>query len=343
MYKTKISQFIILCFLILLLPVSVSATDSDRAISLYEEGYSWYRKGDYFKSEDCLLKALEIEPNLWKAHYWLGKLYREMGELENALFHWEETERMNKTLAYRRIALTIEDNEYPAMAQKRKTEDRVRKALDHFNKAMRLIDEGHWEGGEEELYLAVETYPANQLYLITLARLLMDQNEWHAGINFYRKLLLVRSVKFEYFLEAYEQMRIRECPNLMEPYVKMHKHRFAGIEEFDAIEALFQPKEKKVTFEPEFIGRVIKRVGDKVIIDAGLSKGLSKNDEQKTILKAFKPGKILIHPESGEPLGRLEGEKIADLLLTRVSDNMSEALIKAENDFGVKAGDLIEF
>ena len=90
----------------------------DRALDAYEKGYKYYRYGEFEKSEDSLKEALYFEPNLIKAHYWLGKLYREMGRLDDALFHWEEVERLNKLIHDRREALKIQNKEYPDYIQR---------------------------------------------------------------------------------------------------------------------------------------------------------------------------------------------------------------------------------
>ena len=147
------------------------------ALSAYEQGYALYRAGRFLDAEQRFHEALDREPNLLKAHYWLGKLYREMGMLQEANFHWEEVLRLNELIAGRRRALQIEDNEYPAERQLLTTTRRQQDAEEHYRNGRRLQREGHWDGAIAELKQAVALFPAHSKYVLFLARLRWDRED----------------------------------------------------------------------------------------------------------------------------------------------------------------------
>ncbi len=313
----------------------------DRALQAYENGYKYYRYGEFEKSEDSLKEALYFEPNLIKAHYWLGKLYREMGRLDDALFHWEEVERLNRLIHDRREALKIQNNEYPDYIQRKKTSEKIKKAKEHYDRGMVLLDEGHWDGAEIEMDEAIKAYPGNPKYLLTMARILWDKSEYQASVKFYRDLLFMREVSFVHFKEGAERMIKANMDYVLAPLVSKHKLRFENEPGFSEIANHFVIEEKYL--EPVRKAKVIKRLDGQVVINVGMVDGLNLSDEFRLKMKAVRPGLILKDPDNGKDIGREPDKTMADLLLTKVNKNTSWALIQKEFSTGLKAGDMIEF
>lgn len=312
----------------------------DLAIRHYEKGYDFYRLGKFNQAEDNFIAALETEPNLIKAHYWLGKLYREQGRLEEAIFHWEEVERLKQLIRSRRAALAIENNEYPSYAQMLKVAQTTREARVFYEKAMSLIDQGHWDGAEVELRKAVELYPGNGRYVLQLARLLWDKNEKQASIKHYRDLLMMREVAIEDFSEGINRMIAADMSYVAPPLIRDKQQKFQGHAAFAKLQKIF---EREVHLAPVIAGKIIQKLNGQVIINMGMTDGLSLSDEYKLSMKSFKPGDPVHDPDSGKTLGRAPEKTSGELLLTKVYQNTSWALIRKEYGPGVKAGDLIEF
>ncbi|PKL45647.1 MAG: hypothetical protein CVV41_01210 [Candidatus Riflebacteria bacterium HGW-Riflebacteria-1] len=312
----------------------------DKALSAYESGYKNYRKGFFDQAEDSFIEALRLEPNLIKAHYWLGKLYREQGRLEDAIFHWEEVERLNQLIKYRRIALSLENNEYPSYPQMLRTTERATLAHEAFMKGRHLLDQGHWDGAEVEIRKAVELYGGNHQYLLQLARLLWDKGEKQASVKFYRDLLGMRDVSLEHFSEGFNRMIAANMDYVAQPLLQTHLLRFAGNAEFEKMRSRFKADNNH---DVVAAGKIVKRVDGQVIINLGMNEGLSLSDEFSLSLRAFKAGAALSDPDTGVTIGRAPDIPSAELLLTKVYKNTSWALIRREFGPGVKAGDLIEF
>ncbi len=312
----------------------------DVAMQAYENGYQSYRQGHFNQAEDSFIEALRHEPNLIKAHYWLGKLYHEQGRLEDAIFHWEEVERLNTLIKDRRAALQIENNEYPAYSQMLRVSQKTKDAREAFERGLNLLDKGHWDGAEVEIRLAVQLYPGNHRYLLQLARILWDKGEKQASVKFYRDLLSKRDVDFASFKEGIERMLQCEMKYVAAPLMLDQKQRFAAEPAFAAMALNFSNTQDYSVTAP---GKIIRRADGQVIINLGLDDGLNLSDEYSLDLRAFKAGEPLKDPDSGKIIGRGPDRPSADLLLTKVYKNTSWALIRREYGSGVKAGDLIEF
>jgi tetratricopeptide (TPR) repeat protein len=311
----------------------------DQALSAYEQGYRHYRHGRFTQSEEKLLEAVSIEPNLIKAHYWLGKLYRETGHLESAIFHWQEVKRLSKLIKDRRIALSVQNNEYPAHSQILRIVEERKKAGQHFEKGIYLLDKGHWDGAEVEIREAVRLYPANHKFLRTLARVLWDKNEKSASIKFYRDLLVLKDVSFEDFREGINRMFQANMKFIAAPIVIEKREKFSDFPEFNKICAAF---ERKTDNDIVSAATVLERHDGQVIINIGLNQGLELKDEFSLNLRAFKPGKPITDPTNGKTVGRTLDQPTADLMITKINRQSSWALIQREMGSGVKAGDKIE-
>jgi tetratricopeptide (TPR) repeat protein len=316
-----------------------SLAPNDAALDAYEAGYKYYKLGRFKESEEKLLEALKLEPNLIKAHYWLGKLYREEGRLKDAIFHWEEVDRLTRLIKQRRIALSFSNNEYPAQTQAIKTLKHQKTAQIAFEKGLHFLDKGHWDGAEVEFRKAVLNYPANKEYLRKLARLLWDKSEKQASIKFYRDLLHQKDCSLKDFIEGIDRILATDMMFVAEPLLKQHQARFAYDKDFQKrLEVLNKP----IKLDTHAAGKIIKRLDGQVIVNLGLRQGLNLSDEFSLTIQSFQPGQPIIDPDTGNAIGRAPNRVSADLLITKVFKNSSWALIRREFGRGVKAGDLIE-
>lgn len=313
---------------------------SENALTAYEDGYRHYRAGRFDDAMRCFQEALRREPNLMKAHYWLGKLYREMGRLREADYHWEEVLRLQKLVRDRREALAVQTNEYPALSQLKQTRKRQEEAEETFQEGKHLLKEGHWEGAVACIKKAVGLYPANPDYQKLLARLLWDRNDRQASAKTYIDLLdLHRDIDRELIDEATDRLVKagwhKEAARILREATRRHSDDAMLQQRLSTIE---DPGDAK----PISSGAVIDRSRGLVILDIGLESGLTLADEYTLKLHSFRPGESILDPKTGRVIGRHPDTVTADLLVTKVFARSCWALIRQDHGSGVKAGDLIE-
>jgi len=322
------------------LRTSASSVDNmGSAFQFYEEGYRKYRSGLFSESEKLFLEALRLEPNLLKAHYWLGKVYREMGMLKEAVFHWEEVLRIQTLIRERRMALTIENNEYPAEVQIGLTKQREKEAADAFQKGKHLLDEGHWDGATAQIKEAITLYPSNPEYLRMLGRLLSDRGDVEGCMKVYADLLAVRNLPKEWALDAVDCLIKGGGKIAARQGLKTLARKFPKDKEIsDRLSAL----EEASPTPAISIGKVVQKLRGQVVLDVGLESGLKLADEYNLRLRAFKPGNPVTDPQTGRELGRTLDNITGELLVTKVFANSCWALVRHEFGQGIKIGDLIE-
>lgn len=320
-------------------PFLSSSLGTDAALARYEQGYEYYRQGKFAQSETSLLEALALEPNLLKAHYWLGKLYHEQGRLNDAIHHWEQVQRLNELIAKRRIALTIQDNEYPAMSKLPGTKDQIKKAKAAYERGLKLLNAGHWDGAVAELKQAHSLYPGNYAYLLRLARTLHDVGDLQGSASFYEALLSNHWVALDIFREGINVAFEAGLAYVARPLVLRYAPRFANQPEFMSIKARFEPEVDKSVAS---LGRVVKKLNGQVILNLGFKEGLKLKDEYALAVKVFRAGEELTDPSTGKYAGRSAELVLGELLITKVNKDNSWALIRREYGEGIKEGDLIE-
>ncbi|HEY9070031.1 MAG TPA: tetratricopeptide repeat protein [Candidatus Ozemobacteraceae bacterium] len=321
-------------------PAVTQASHTEGALEAYEEGYRQYRAGRFDDALRSFQEALRREPNLIKAHYWLGKLYREMGRLREADFHWEEVMRLQQLIRDRREALSIQNNEYPALRQLTKTRKQQEEAELVFQQGKHLLEEGHWDGAVANLKKAVGLYPANAEYQKLLARVLWDRGDRQGSAKAYIDLLdLHRELDRELVNESTERLVTagwhREAARILREALKRFPEDPVFADRLAKIEERGEAK-------PVAAGTVVERSKGIVILDIGLESGLSLADEYTLKLRSFRPGGEIRDPRTGRVLGRRPDAVTAELLVTKVFARSCWALVRQEHECGVKAGDLIE-
>ncbi len=158
--------------------------------------YSFYEKGRKDVALSYLLEAVNYNPQNIKAHYWLGRLYYDLGRLKEAENEWNIVmsidpnyksakyfkEKVKKALLYGKEAYDYFEKGY--LAYKRGNIDL---AIDYINKAMELnykfmdtyywlgrieIERGNYKEALKYLYQGLEVNPSDKkiLYLIKVAK-----------------------------------------------------------------------------------------------------------------------------------------------------------------------------
>ncbi|MBF0498950.1 MAG: tetratricopeptide repeat protein [Candidatus Riflebacteria bacterium] len=311
----------------------------DQAMDSYEEGYRRYLRGDFPEAERFWKHALELEPNMIKAHYWLGKLYREMGRLGDSLSHWEEAIRLTNLIGDRRKALQTENNEYPAFDQIKITKERERKAAESFMLGRNFLYEGQWNAAIAEFKEAVTAYPANSEYLLMLARVSKDGGDGTGSRKAYSRLLELPDVSHEFQLEAIDSLI---AGNDIEPAARALRGMLKTNPMDEDVRRRLAPLEREAPSSVAAAGRVLSRLDRQIVLDLGLDRGLKLADEYSLGLRSFRPGDPVIDPNTGKVLGRLPDTISGELLVTKVFARSAWALIRKQFGSGVKVGDLVE-
>jgi tetratricopeptide (TPR) repeat protein len=127
--------------------ISVMAQDAQ---SFYQKGYEYFSQGDYQKAEENYQKAIDLDQNFEDAHYWLGKVYRQIGQYDKAIPQWIEVLRINPRNPYA----------FRYLNESFRSTGRVQNgsAADYFNKGIEML------GVADEVFINKNQYN-NQILL----------------------------------------------------------------------------------------------------------------------------------------------------------------------------------
>lgn len=78
----------------------LSNSFSQDAQTYYQNGYQYFSQENYQKAEENYQKAIELDSNFENAHYWLGKVYRQIGQHDKAVTQWIEVLKINPRNSY---------------------------------------------------------------------------------------------------------------------------------------------------------------------------------------------------------------------------------------------------
>lgn len=145
-HKTGLS--LLALFLILIMGSGIIYAQD--AQTYYKNGYEYFVQENYEKAEQYYKKAIELNPDFEKAHYWLGKVYKQTGAYSQAVEQWKEVLRINPKNQYA----------FWNLVDSFKSTSRVQsnKASDYLNEGIKII-------GNPEEYLYKEDAPSAGLLL----------------------------------------------------------------------------------------------------------------------------------------------------------------------------------
>jgi len=92
-YFHKIGLSLLVLFLILILGIAIIYAQDYQ--TYYKNGYEYFLQKNYVMAEQYYKKAIELNPDFEKAHYWLGKVYKQTGDYNQAIQQWKEVLRIN--------------------------------------------------------------------------------------------------------------------------------------------------------------------------------------------------------------------------------------------------------
>lgn len=92
-YFRKTDLSLLVLFLILILGSAIIYAQDYQ--TYYKNGYEYFLQENYEMAEQYYKKAIELNPDFEKAHYWLGKVYKQTGDYNQAIQQWKEVLRIN--------------------------------------------------------------------------------------------------------------------------------------------------------------------------------------------------------------------------------------------------------
>jgi tetratricopeptide (TPR) repeat protein len=116
------------------------------AYAYFRLGYAAYQKNETDLAIDYLKEAIRINPDIVGPHYWLGRLYYEIGELEQARQSWQQVIRIDP--GYQRAQYFL-----------KKTNGAIRygkQAYEHYEAGYNYYEQGLYQQALAEYQQAIQ-------------------------------------------------------------------------------------------------------------------------------------------------------------------------------------------
>ncbi len=140
-HRTGLS-LLVLFIILILVNIVIYAQDYQ---TYYKNGYEYFLQEKYEMAEQSYKKAIELSPDFENAHYWLGKVYKQTGDYNQAIQQWKEVLRINPGNQYA----------FQNLTGSFKSTSRIQsdKANDYLGEGIKII-------GNPEEYLFKENAPS---------------------------------------------------------------------------------------------------------------------------------------------------------------------------------------
>lgn len=167
------------------------------AFAYYRLGYADYQREDYGGCILYLQSAIEIDPEMTEAHYWLGRVFYEIGKLNDSLSSWQKV-------------LEIDRNYPKAQYFCAKVENSIRfgkEAYSHYEAGYNLYEKGLFEEATYEYRQAVRFNPNFSLAYYWLGRIYYERGNYTEAMNNWKEVLRLEpeNTKAEYWLKQAEK------------------------------------------------------------------------------------------------------------------------------------------
>ena len=170
--------------------------DSRHFQSLGNLGYLAYNIKKYGRAKKYLLKALEIFPKFEDAHNNIGNVYRQLGEIEKSIFHYNQSIQINPNNhhAYNNLGLTLKE-----LGKVDEAIKNYKKAIfinknyieAYCNLAVTHNELGKYEKTKYYYQRALKINPNNSIINYNLGILYNDLKKYDDAIHFYQKSLKI--------------------------------------------------------------------------------------------------------------------------------------------------------
>lgn len=318
-------------------------TNSQKARGLdYEqsmkEGKDQMTSSEFTRARESFRTALSLRPSSEEAHYWAGKAASALGDLEEAVFHWQQVMQIR---ASREKNLQVDPQRSMDELAKLSIKDaasRIQEASRRFATGLKNLEAGQWDRALAQFRRARELDPSRSEFYEREGDVLMDKE------------------LFELAAEAYASSEARGGTNpdlfikLGESYCRLGRYR----EEAEAyrrglshgtsqtLRARLKSASEKLLKGYDAFAQIVKRDGREVIINKGSATGIPRGQEYALRLQVVARQMPVADVNSSEVIAAPYTSVKGELLVTRVEERISYCMITREGRDDIGVGDPVQ-
>jgi tetratricopeptide (TPR) repeat protein len=212
---------------------------------------------------------------------------------------------------------------------------RKKQAEQSYLQARSVLATGDWSKAGDLAREAIEANPLDYRYYQILGDIYYDMNEIRNALDMYVRASLLEPGRQDILERMADAQKIlgnsQECLTTLRNLYQINPEK----KTLAKIRDLAYNRLKTKAF------RILKRSGNQVYIDLGVKTGLQFGDEFKTRLRVVHRDEkdVIRDLDTASPIEWLDGTDVGDIMITKIDNNWSEALVVAEYNGGIKVGD----
>ncbi|MGM0607690.1 MAG: tetratricopeptide repeat protein [Candidatus Muiribacteriota bacterium] len=339
--KKKLTLFI---FIFLIIPAQIYSFDENQVAGnrdpheLFSQAEEAFKEGNFTDAIDFLMEVIEIDRDFVEAYYLLGKVHKERNNYSEAMKFFERAIDARQAIQKREQAISSIDEIPDPDSSLQSVLDKQREAENIINQAIRQIEKGRFFQAENLIKHAIELNPDIAEYYFRLSDVYLDTNQFEqANLNLRKGLTLDENNVGRFILLAElfaKEGQYREALKTIKDALNFNPG------ENRRLRPLLQNYSSKVDSEPDIM--VIRRDGEEIILNAGLTDGIESGLEFRKHFTIYRDGREIKNPETGEILGVSDEEIIGEVLVTKVEDKLTYGRITRETNDRIRIGDYIK-
>jgi len=304
----------------------------------FTEAYQSYKDKDFEKAIDLFKMAIVDNPDNFMAYFYLSniylekKMYEEAESLMNVASHLKTTSSEIESVMASSGG-NINENEIIKYRQS---------ARFNYKEALKLLSEGEWHEAIKLLQAAASLEPGNEQYNVKIGEIFYDMKNNAKAMSYFKKSLLINPGNVT-ALKKLARMYYdeRDYDNSCEYYTELYK--ITSDKKYLSLMHECSANKKTGSKMQEYV--VLKRRGGNVFVNMGYNAGLAIGDQINKRLLVYRARKSseIKDPRTTKVIGYERPVIVGELLVTRIENDMCEALVSSEQNGGITIGDEVRW
>jgi len=315
---------------------NISKVSPDR---YFTEAYQRYKEKDFDAAIELFKMAVVDNPDNFMAYFYLANIYleRKMYDEAESIMNVASHIKLNPSDAEKAFA----ESGGPVMNE---TEIIRFKQSARFNykEALKLLGDGQWHEAIKLLQNAANMEPDNETYIVKIGEVFYDMQNISKARSYFQKALLINPDN-QTALKKLAKICFgnKEYGEANEYYESLY--RLTGENKY--LVSMNECSEKDKRGERESISVVLKRRGGNVFVNMGYNHGLKMGDTITKRLLVYRSRKNseIKDPRNTKVIGYERPVIVGELLVTRIENDLCEALVSNEVNGGIMIGDEVRW
>ncbi len=315
---------------------NISKVSPDR---YFTEAYQRYKEKDFDAAIDLFKMAVVDNPDNFMAYFYLANIYleRKMYDEAESIMNVASHIKLNPSDAEKAFA----ESGGPVMNE---TEIIRFKQSARFNykEALKLLGEGQWHEAVKLLQNAANMEPDNETYIVKIGEVFHDMQNISKARSYFQKALLINPDNQTALKKLAKICLNNKEYNEANGYYE-NLYRLTGENKYLAL--MNECSEKDKRGERESLSVVLKRRGGNVFVNMGYNQGLKMGDTITKRLLVYRSRKNseIKDPRNTKVIGYERPVIVGELLVTRIENDLCEALVSNEINGGIMIGDEVRW